>query len=60
MSKPERTSIPLYPQPKTVKEFDQVGKNITAKFGHEAAIGWHYAIQCYQYLQKHLESEVQS
>ena len=60
MKEKKRTSIPLFPQPKTVEEFDQVGKNITAKFGHEAAIGWHYAIQCYQYLQKHRESEVQS
>ena len=60
MKEKKRTSIPLFPQPKTVKEFDQVGKNVVAKFGHEAGIGWHLAIQCYQHLQKHLESEVQS
>jgi len=52
--------LKLFAEPKTAKEFDQVGKNVVAKFGYEAGIGWHLAIQCYQHLQKHLEREVQS
>ena len=56
----KRTSVSLFPQPKTVKEFDQAEKDVVAKFGYEAGIGWHLAIQCYQHLQKHLEREVQS
>ena len=60
MKEKKRTRLPLFPEPKTVKEFDQAGKNVVAKFGPEAGIGWHLAIQCYQHLQKHLEREVQS